>query len=84
MDGLSSDSQQVPPPARSVDTSDLFYQLNQLNNTPQLDYVLWTGDILPHDFWQQTKATSIKYIEESTNAIHKYLPQTPVVPVLGK
>lgn len=71
------------PRTRSFD-SELINQLNQLNNTPNLDYVLWTGDILPHDFWSQTKKTSIKYIEESTNSIHKYLPTTPIIPVLGK
>ena len=88
LDGSSPDGQSATPsPARSraADTSELINKLNQLNSTAnQLDYVMWTGDILPHDFWQQTKSTSIKYIEESTNAIHKYLPQTPIVPVLGE
>ncbi|CAG2108614.1 unnamed protein product [Medioppia subpectinata] len=58
--------------------------LRFIDNTHQdIDYVIWTGDIPPHDVWNQSRDGQLSLIRLVAKTIHKYLGNIPIYPVLG-
>lgn len=49
----------------------------------KFDYILWTGDIPPHDVWNQTKSDQLESIQRVVDLITKTFPDTPIFPSLG-
>ncbi|XP_066248576.1 sphingomyelin phosphodiesterase-like isoform X2 [Euwallacea similis] len=50
---------------------------------PDIDYILWTGDLPPHDIWNQTKEYNLNVIKETIDMIFKAFPNTPIFPAIG-
>ena len=50
---------------------------------PDLDLVLVTGDLPAHDIWRQSRASNLHTIRIVAEALHKYFPDTPVLPAIG-
>ncbi|KAE8749617.1 hypothetical protein FOCC_FOCC003605 [Frankliniella occidentalis] len=50
---------------------------------PDLDGILWTGDLQPHDIWNQTREESLHILRLTTDLILKTFPGVPVFPALG-
>lgn len=50
---------------------------------PDTDYILWTGDLIPHDVWSTTKHENIYIIDSLVNLLAKYFPGVTVYPTLG-
>ncbi|KAK2727956.1 sphingomyelin phosphodiesterase-like [Artemia franciscana] len=50
---------------------------------PDLDYIVWTGDIPPHDVWNQTRKENIHVLRETVQLFNFYFPNTRVFPALG-
>uniref|UniRef100_A0AAR5Q9V9 Sphingomyelin phosphodiesterase n=1 Tax=Dendroctonus ponderosae TaxID=77166 RepID=A0AAR5Q9V9_DENPD len=50
---------------------------------PDIDYILWTGDLPPHDIWNQTKQKNLKVIEDTIAMVVKAFPNTPIFPAVG-
>jgi len=48
-----------------------------------IDYILWTGDIPPHDVWNQTQEGNIDIIKDTVDLFLQYFPHTPIFPALG-
>lgn len=49
-----------------------------------IDYILWTGDITPHDVWHSDMGDLIRVVTTWSDAMKTYLPKgIPVFPVLG-
>ena len=49
-----------------------------------LDYILWTGDITPHDVWKSDMAELIRVVRIWSQAMIANLPKdVPVFPVMG-
>ncbi|RWS11022.1 sphingomyelin phosphodiesterase-like protein, partial [Dinothrombium tinctorium] len=48
-----------------------------------IDYILWTGDIPPHDIWKQTRKGQLSIINSVSTLITKYLGAIPIYPCLG-
>ncbi len=48
-----------------------------------IDYVIWTGDIPPHDVWNQTRDGQISLIRTEGKLVHQYLGDIPIYPALG-
>lgn len=58
--------------------------LQFINNTHKdIDYVIWTGDIPPHDVWNKTKQGQIHLIKQVSKLVNKYLGKIPIYPALG-
>lgn len=58
--------------------------LKFINKTHRdIDYVIWTGDIPPHDIWDQTRDGQIRIIRSISQLINKYLGSVPIYPALG-
>ena len=52
-------------------------------NHDDLDFVLWTGDIPPHDVWNQSRTSQIQLIKSASDLMTKYLSHVPILPALG-
>lgn len=48
-----------------------------------IDYILWTGDLPPHDIWNQTKDENLKIIKETVKQMYATFPNVPIFPALG-
>lgn len=48
-----------------------------------IDYVIWTGDLVPHDVWMQTNEDLMNIIEESIKLVSEKLSGIPIFPALG-
>ncbi|KAF5308345.1 hypothetical protein FQR65_LT18218 [Abscondita terminalis] len=50
---------------------------------PDIDYIIWTGDLPPHDIWQQTKEGSLTYLVETVELLKNAFPHTLILPAVG-
>ncbi|RXG73749.1 Sphingomyelin phosphodiesterase, partial [Armadillidium vulgare] len=50
---------------------------------PDIDYIIWTGDLPPHDVWNQTKEGNSRVLRETVNQLITFFPNTPIFPALG-
>ncbi|CAG7786610.1 unnamed protein product [Allacma fusca] len=50
---------------------------------PDIDYIIWTGDIPAHDVWNQTKSANLEIIKDTVDLFMQYFPETPIFPALG-
>lgn len=57
---------------------------HKFDSNDTLDYILWTGDITPHDVWNSNMEDLIRVVRTWSQAMKSYLPKgVPVFPVLG-
>ncbi|KFM77578.1 Sphingomyelin phosphodiesterase, partial [Stegodyphus mimosarum] len=57
--------------------------LNHINKTHKIDYVIWTGDIPPHDIWNNSRQEAVYLLHSASKIIHRYLGHVPIFPALG-
>ncbi|KAJ8986281.1 hypothetical protein NQ317_009991 [Molorchus minor] len=50
---------------------------------PDIDYIIWTGDLPPHDIWNQTKESNLNIIKETVQQMFNAFPNTPIFPAVG-
>ncbi|XP_019869061.1 sphingomyelin phosphodiesterase [Aethina tumida] len=50
---------------------------------PDIDYIIWTGDLPPHDIWNQTKESNLEIIQTMAEMMSEIFPNTPIFPALG-
>ncbi|XP_046847921.1 sphingomyelin phosphodiesterase-like [Xenia sp. Carnegie-2017] len=50
---------------------------------PKIDLVYWTGDVPPHDIWNQSRTDQIKAMESAVKLFIKYFPDIKVYPAMG-
>uniref|UniRef100_A0A0A9Z5H7 Sphingomyelin phosphodiesterase n=1 Tax=Lygus hesperus TaxID=30085 RepID=A0A0A9Z5H7_LYGHE len=77
--GRWGDYRKCDTPKRTVDN-----MLEHITRThPDIDYILWTGDLPPHDVWNQTKEENIQILKETVAQMLKMFPGIPIFPALG-
>ncbi|GBL78306.1 Sphingomyelin phosphodiesterase [Araneus ventricosus] len=57
--------------------------LDHINKTHKIDYVIWTGDIPPHDIWNYTRDDVIHLLHTASKVMFKYFSHVPIFPALG-
>ncbi|XP_049527023.1 sphingomyelin phosphodiesterase isoform X6 [Dermacentor silvarum] len=65
-------------PARTLEN-----MLKTVRDNLKVDYVIWTGDIVPHDYWNTSREGNIAVTKYTADAIAKFLPGVPVFPAIG-
>ena len=50
---------------------------------PDIDFILWTGDLPAHDIWNQTKEENLKVLRETVKQMAEVFPGIPIFPALG-
>ncbi|XP_011501160.1 PREDICTED: sphingomyelin phosphodiesterase-like [Ceratosolen solmsi marchali] len=48
-----------------------------------IDYIIWTGDLPPHDIWNQTKEENLKNLQVTCKLIATYFEGIPIFPSVG-
>lgn len=48
-----------------------------------IDYILWTGDLPPHDVWNQTREENLKILRDTVAQMVEMFPGIPIFPALG-
>ncbi|XP_037036162.1 sphingomyelin phosphodiesterase isoform X3 [Bradysia coprophila] len=77
--GKWGDYRKCDTPKRTVD-----HMLDHIADThADIDYILWTGDLPPHDVWNQTKEENLKIIKETVKQMSEKFPGIPIFPALG-
>jgi hypothetical protein len=50
----------------------------------QPDIVVWTGDTVPHNFWDHTLNSTINHVTKISNMVNSYLGSTSkIFPTVG-
>ncbi|XP_031785986.1 sphingomyelin phosphodiesterase isoform X3 [Nasonia vitripennis] len=77
--GKWGDYRKCDTPKRTVD-----HMLNHIAAThPDIDYIIWTGDLPPHDVWNQTRDENLKILRDTVKQMVKTFPGVPIFPSLG-
>nr|CAD7427774.1 unnamed protein product [Timema monikensis] len=77
--GRWGDYRKCDTPKRTVD-----HMLQHISSThPDIDYILWTGDLPPHDVWNQTREENLMVLKETTAQMMQTFPGIPIFPALG-
>ena len=50
---------------------------------PPIDYVLWTGDIPPHDVWESSRPSYTALMEDQAQLLADYFPNAIVLGAAG-
>lgn len=56
---------------------------HDLKNFQDIDYILWTGDLPPHDVWNQTREENLKVLRDTVAQMVEMFPGIPIFPALG-
>ncbi|XP_027218048.2 sphingomyelin phosphodiesterase [Penaeus vannamei] len=48
-----------------------------------LDFIIWTGDLVPHNVWNTSKQENLEVIRETVQMLRESFPGVPVFPALG-
>ncbi|XP_031847161.1 sphingomyelin phosphodiesterase isoform X1 [Nomia melanderi] len=77
--GRWGDYRKCDTPKRTVE-----HMLKHIADTHlDIDYILWTGDIPPHDVWAQTREDNLKVLDETVAQLTEKFPGIPIFPALG-
>ncbi|XP_071442023.1 sphingomyelin phosphodiesterase-like isoform X1 [Hetaerina americana] len=77
--GRWGDYRKCDTPKRTVDS-----MLEHISNThPDIDYILWTGDLPPHDVWNQTREENLMVLRQTIDQLSEIFPNIPIFPALG-
>jgi len=50
---------------------------------PDVDLIYWTGDLPPHDIWNQTRQANLKVLSGTADQLREFFPGTKILPALG-
>ncbi|XP_054266219.1 sphingomyelin phosphodiesterase-like isoform X1 [Macrosteles quadrilineatus] len=77
--GRWGDYRKCDSPKRTVD-----HMLQHISSThPDIDYILWTGDLPPHDVWNQTRDENLMVLKQTVEQMTTLFPGIPIFPALG-
>ncbi|KAI5755410.1 hypothetical protein M8J77_016576 [Diaphorina citri] len=77
--GRWGDYRKCDTPKRTVD-----HMLQHISTThTDIDYILWTGDLPPHDVWNQTRQENLDILKETVSQLSQMFPGIPIFPALG-
>ncbi|XP_031627934.1 sphingomyelin phosphodiesterase isoform X2 [Contarinia nasturtii] len=77
--GKWGDYRKCDTPKRTID-----HLLDHIAEThTDIDYIIWTGDLVPHDVWNQTKEENLKIIKDTVKQMSEKFPGVPIFPALG-
>ncbi|XP_042207356.1 sphingomyelin phosphodiesterase-like isoform X3 [Homarus americanus] len=77
--GLWGDFRKCDTPLRTIES--MLDNIAYLH--PDIDYIIWTGDLPPHDIWNQTRESNLNVVRATVQQLVDYFPYTPIFPALG-
>lgn len=77
--GKWGDYRKCDTPKRTID-----HMMQHISSThTDIDYIIWTGDLPPHDVWNQTKEENLNILKEAVKQMSESFPGIPIFPALG-
>ncbi|XP_065202561.1 sphingomyelin phosphodiesterase isoform X2 [Planococcus citri] len=77
--GRWGDYRRCDTPKRTID-----HMFQHISSThPDIDYILWTGDLPPHDIWNQTQEENLSILKQTVSQMSTLFPGVPIFPALG-
>ncbi|XP_050717172.1 sphingomyelin phosphodiesterase-like isoform X1 [Eriocheir sinensis] len=77
--GLWGDYRKCDTPSRTIHS--MLQNIAYLH--PDINYIIWTGDLPPHDIWNQTKESNLNILRATIDQLILYFPSIPIFPALG-
>eukprot|EP00088_Acartia_fossae_P026753 TRINITY_DN2753_c0_g1_i2.p1 TRINITY_DN2753_c0_g1~~TRINITY_DN2753_c0_g1_i2.p1 ORF type:complete len:675 (+),score=82.41 TRINITY_DN2753_c0_g1_i2:37-2061(+) len=77
--GYWGDYRKCDTPLRTIES--MYRHINKEHK--DIDYIYWTGDLPPHDIWNQTREGNLKVLRETSDQLRQYFPETTILPALG-
>ncbi|XP_039289630.1 sphingomyelin phosphodiesterase isoform X2 [Nilaparvata lugens] len=77
--GAWGDYRKCDTPKRTIDN--MFQHIAATH--PDIDYILWTGDLPPHDVWNQTREENLMILKQTVAQMTQFFPGIPIFPALG-
>jgi len=77
--GRWGDYRKCDTPKQTIES--MFHHI--ANYHQDIDYIIWTGDLPPHDVWNQTKAANLYVLRETVRQLTFYFPKARIFPALG-
>lgn len=68
-------------PIRTLESALKF--INQTIESDSVNYIIWTGDIQPHNVWEQNVRNASDTIDSVFSKIFQYLPNIKIFPTIG-
>ena len=68
---------------RSIDRKKFRFEIGFFLFFQDIDYILWTGDLPPHDVWNQTREENLMILKETVLQLTQFFPGVPIFPALG-
>ena len=59
----------------------MYSHINQAHK--DIDLIYWTGDLPPHDIWNQTKEGNLEVLRQTSQQLRTYFPDKMILPALG-
>ncbi|KAF2361415.1 Calcineurin-like phosphoesterase domain ApaH type [Trinorchestia longiramus] len=56
---------------------------NMLEAHPDISFIIWTGDLVPHEVWNTSREGNLNVIRQAVTMVKEYFPSIPVFPALG-
>ena len=50
---------------------------------PNIELIYWTGDLPPHDIWNQTRQGNLEVLRETSKQLRQHFPDKVILPALG-
>ena len=50
---------------------------------PNIELIYWTGDLPPHDIWNQTRQGNLEVLRETSKQLRQHFPEKIILPALG-
>uniref|UniRef100_A0A2C9JLN6 Sphingomyelin phosphodiesterase n=1 Tax=Biomphalaria glabrata TaxID=6526 RepID=A0A2C9JLN6_BIOGL len=72
-----------PPPVYPTPPKVRTLRLLRTHFPISFDYIIWTGDLPPHNVWNQSRTDQVTTLKTIVGLFHKYFPNKPVFPSLG-
>ncbi|KAK7063315.1 Sphingomyelin phosphodiesterase [Halocaridina rubra] len=54
-----------------------------VNQHPDISYIIWTGDVVPHNKWSTTNEFNTQVVKETNDMMIHFFPDIPIFPVAG-
>ncbi|KAJ6645977.1 Sphingomyelin phosphodiesterase, partial [Pseudolycoriella hygida] len=77
--GKWGDYRDCDPPKAAIEN--LFDHIVEVH--PDIDYIIWTGDLQPHNVWSETKEENVKLLREMVAIMKAKFPNIPIFPAIG-
>ena len=77
--GKWGDYRKCDTPKRTIDN--MLKHLTEKH--ADIDYIIWTGDIPPHDVWNQTREVNLQIMKDTVQQMVETFPGIPIFPSLG-